>query len=57
MNETKTIEEWAAQKSTEAWRLAVCRATLPGWGVGKVVDEETFDAAMVAAGEHQILQG
>lgn len=57
MIEEKTVEEWATEKKTELWRLAVCRATLPGWGVGKVVDEETFDDAIKAAGEHLILPG
>ncbi len=53
--EMKAIEQWAEEKKTADWLVAVCKATVPGWGVGKMVDETTFDAAVVTAGQHLIL--
>ena len=51
----QAIEDWAAVKSTPDWAFAVAKLTEPGWGVGKQVDEATFDAAIVRAGSHLIL--
>jgi hypothetical protein len=47
----KTIEEWAKQKGTADWKLAAAKVHQKGWGVGKEVEESTFDKAIKAVEE------
>ena len=54
-DELKTIEEWKAIKQTSEVAFNIARAITPGWGVGKLVDEATYDAAILAGSTLQIL--
>jgi hypothetical protein len=44
----KTVEQWAAEKKTEAWKFSAAKAG-ENWPQGREMDEEAYDAAIERA--------
>lgn len=41
----KTVEQWAAEKESEAWQVNAARVKYH-WGEGREISESDFDAAV-----------
>lgn len=50
----KPFEAWALEKKTPAWLLNGARCA-NAWAKGRELDEATYDAAIVAAGDAKML--
>ncbi len=44
----RTVEEWSDAKATPGWALAAAKS-LRAWGIGSLVTESVYDAAIYAA--------
>jgi len=48
--ELKPIEQWFLEKKSDLAMFNIAKVITPGWGVGREVDEATYDAALQRAG-------
>lgn len=52
--ELRSIEDWANELNTDVAMFAVAKAITPGWGMGKLVTQDEFTAALERAAKLEI---